>query len=49
MAGKARLREWSPSTKEHDYSYEEAARDFQHIVKFHKAKGWTSHPMFKNS
>jgi len=49
MAGQARLRERSPSTKEHDYSYEEAQRDFQHIVKFHKAKGWTSHPMFKNA
>jgi ubiquitin-conjugating enzyme E2 Q len=49
MAGRARLRCTTPSTREADYSYEEARRDFAHIVKIHKKNGWTSHPMFKNS
>lgn len=49
MVGNARLNSTSKSTTEHDYSYEEARKDFAHIVKIHKQQGWTSHPMFKNA
>ena len=49
LMGNARLRTTAPNTTEPDYRYEEARRDFAHIVKIHKAHGWTSHPMFKNS
>ena len=49
MAGKARLRSTLPTTREPDYAFDEARRDFAHIVKLHKQHGWTSHPMFKNS
>lgn len=49
LMGNARLKETARSTSEHDYSLDEAKRDFAHIVKVHKQHGWTSHPMFKNS
>jgi len=49
MTGGARLRDTKPSTREPDYSVQEARRDFAHIVNVHKKHGWTSHPMFKDS
>jgi len=49
LTGNVRLAKTQPGTKEPDYQYEEARRDFAHIVKIHKKVGWTSHPMFKNS
>lgn len=49
MAGQARLRETARSAKEHEYSYDEAQRDFQHILKVHGDHGWTSHPLFKDA
>ena len=49
LVGKARLKSVAPGTKEPDYRYEEARKDFAHIVKVHKEHGWTSHPMFKNA
>ena len=49
LVGKARLKATAPATKEPDYRYEEARRDFSHIVKVHKEHGWTSHPVFKNA
>ena len=49
VVGNARLKSTVKGTKEHDYSFNDAHKDFQHIVKVHKAHGWTSHPMFKNA
>ena len=49
LVGKARLRSTAPSTRELDYRYNEARKDFAHIVQVHKKHGWTNHPMFRNS
>ena len=49
LVGNARLKSTEPSAREPDYVFEEARHDFAHIVKVHKAIGWTSHPMFKNA
>ena len=49
LVGNARLNSTSASTREPDYQYEEARKDFTHIVRIHKAHGWTSDPMFKKA
>ena len=49
LVGNARLKTTDAKAKEPDYVYEEARRDFAHIVKIHKERGWTSHPMFKQA
>ena len=49
MAGNARLASLEPSTREADYTFEGAKRDFAHILNVHGKHGWTSHPMFKNA
>ena len=49
MVGQARLRSTDPQTKERDYTYEEARRDFAHIIKLHTQRGWTSSAIFKNA
>lgn len=49
LVPQARLKTTTPGAKEADYCLEEARRDFAHIVKVHKERGWTSHPMFKNA
>ena len=49
MAGNARLHSTEQSTKESDYTYEGARRDFEHILAVHGKHGWTSHPMFRNA
>lgn len=49
MAGNARLHSTEPSTKESDYTYEGARRDFEHILAVHGKHGWTSHPMFRDA
>ena len=49
LAGNARLKTTDPKARESDYHLEEAKRDFAHITKIHKERGWTNHAMFKNA